>query len=758
MKRLLLLPFLLICCFISEAKKITVKNIEELNLANKQAVPGDTILFVNGEWKDVLISLNASGTSEKPIVFKAAEPGKVKITGHSRLRLGGSYLVVDGLYFTNGYGGGDVIDFHIDKNQLANHCRVTNCVVNDFNNPRRMDENYWVVFFGKNNRLDHCSFINKKNMGVLLAVILDDERSRENFHSIDHNYFGQRIPLASNSGEIIRVGVSQHCQFNSNTQIVDNFFEHCDGETEIVSIKSGSNVVRNNLFKECQGGVVLRHGDNNTVENNIFLGNNKEGTGGVRVINKGQWVVNNFFYKCRGVDFRSPLSIMNGIPNSPANRYVQVTDAVIANNTFYNCSAASFCEGSDKERTLPPANVALLNNIFYNTLDTIIYRAFDNISGFSFSGNEVSVELKQEVVPGFIPISNFIIKKTSVESIPVSSNKQSIPDSLQEAAKARLGHRLSDKAGFMDLQILNEIQTVAYKACGAKWFEKISTPAPTKFQQVSCNTAEEIYKQLERKEAVTIKLTGTSYNLDKPFIISKPVKFIGDGRTPISFKTPSLLSVFLIAGNGNLTLEKLVVNGGDIKAGSFISSDSMGSSNHYNLSIQNCTVRNFDRQKGCQNLFYAFRHMVADSLAFRNNYFANNNCNGIMLADEKEDKGYYNAEKLLIGHNRFEKQNGIILNIYRGGNDESTMGPNLYFSHNRISDCSTTDGSALLMLTGVQQTRIFSNQFLRSNPSANLITYKDTVRARHWLEKNTITSSGSVAENGFVMSKENTIQ
>ena len=73
----------------------------------------------------------------------------------------------------------------------------------------------------------------KKNMGVLLAVILDDGRSRENHHSIDHNYFGRRPVLGSNGGEIIRVGVSQHCQFNSNTQITNNFFEQCDGETEL---------------------------------------------------------------------------------------------------------------------------------------------------------------------------------------------------------------------------------------------------------------------------------------------------------------------------------------------------------------------------------------------------------------------------------------------------------------------------------------------------------------------------------------------
>src|SRR5204863_8943371 len=220
------------------------------------------------EWKNVTIALNCTGTKEKPVIFKAQTPGKVILSGNSMLKLGGDFIVVDGLYFLNGYAGDNaVVDFSVNKNELANSCRVTNCVINDFNNPKRMDENNWVLFYGKNNRLDHCSFINKKNMGVLLAVVLDDDRSRENFHSIDHNYFGVRIPLASNGGEIIRVGVSQHCQFNSNTQIVDNYFEHCDGETEIISIKSGSNVVRGNLFKECQGGVVLRHGNNNTVEN-----------------------------------------------------------------------------------------------------------------------------------------------------------------------------------------------------------------------------------------------------------------------------------------------------------------------------------------------------------------------------------------------------------------------------------------------------------------------------------------------------------
>src|SRR6185503_2762170 len=258
MNRLLFLNCLLVLSALANATTIIVKNIDELNTANKNAKAGDIIILQNGDWKDVTIKLNCTGTAEKPITFKAQAAGKVMITGNSRLKIGGTFIVVDGFYFMNGFAGDDdVITFRTDDKQLANNCRVTNTVINDFNNLKRVDENYWIAFYGKNNRLDHCSFIDKKNIGVLLAVILDDDRSRGNFHSIDHNYFGRRPPLASNGGEIIRVGVSQHCQYNSNTQIKNNFFENCDGETEIISIKSCSNIVEGNVFKECQGSVVL---------------------------------------------------------------------------------------------------------------------------------------------------------------------------------------------------------------------------------------------------------------------------------------------------------------------------------------------------------------------------------------------------------------------------------------------------------------------------------------------------------------------
>jgi poly(beta-D-mannuronate) lyase len=731
MIRLLTLSFFLSICLLSHSNTITVKNIEELNAADKNAKPGDTIILQNGEWKNVIIRLSSIGTTEKPVVFKSQTAGKVLITGNSKLKLGGRYIIVDGLYFTGGYAGKDaVISFRIDNKLVANNCRVTNTAINDFNNPKRMDENNWVSFYGKQNRLDHCSFIDKKNMGVLLAVLLDDERSRENFHSIDHNYFGRRLPLASNGGEIIRVGLSQHCQFNSNTQISNNFFENCDGETEIISIKSCANIVGSNIFKECQGSVVLRHGDNNVVMNNYFIGNDKAATGGIRIINKGQKVSNNIFYKCRGVGFRSPLAVMNGVPNSPPTRYVQVTNAEIANNTFYECSPISLCEGSDTERSLPPDSVNFFSNVFYNTRDSVIYYIYDDIKGIHFVNNKASDKISQVLQVGFT--------KTMLP-------KQ---DNLPKTAElGKIGSSVNN-IPFAEKQV--------YTNSGASWVKKYFIPVNKRIASINCFTAEEVYQQLEKDEAVTIQLTGNQYKLNKPFVISKSVQFKSDKENVIKFETENIVSLFILSAKGNLTLNSVRIDGTGIRSTHFISSDSSGFSDHYNLDIGNCSFQNFNKSSGCQTFFYAFKSMMADSIIINNNSFINNNCDFFSMKDEEENKGYYNAERIVVRHNNFISQNGTFLNVYRGGTDESTLGPDVTFSHNRLSNCNGAE--PLIKLTGIQMTNIFSNIFSNCNPSSILISYKDLVRSRHSFERNTLINSGKVEKNVFVTDKWNTIK
>ncbi|MET0464150.1 MAG: polysaccharide lyase 6 family protein [Chitinophagaceae bacterium] len=757
MKRLLLLTTALLMGLLLFAGTITVKNVNELHLADKNAKPGDVIILANGEWKDALIKLAGKGTKEKPVTFMAQTPGKVMITGHSYLKIGGEHLIIKGLIFYNGFAGNNaVIEFRLNKDKLANNCRVTECSISDFNNAKRMDENYWISFYGKNNRVDHSHFRDKKNMGVVMAVILDDDRSRENYHSIDHNFFDGRPPLASNSGEIIRVGVSQHCQFNSLTQITDNYFRECDGETEIVSIKSGGNVVKNNLFRECQGGVVLRHGDNNTVENNIFLGNYKDGTGGVRVINKGQWVVNNFFYACRGIDFRSPLSVMNGIPNSPAHRYVQVTDAVIVNNTFYNCSAASFCEGSDAERTLAPDNVFFANNTFYNTKDSNIYRTSDDMSGFAFSSNTASNAIAQALPPGFIKAS---IQATDNNIAPlpeqISQKSAAVPDSLQKISIRRLGHTLPAAIGFGNKNRLQTVYENALNTSGPNWL-RASTKGRWTGQQApveACSSAEEVYAALAKNEPVIILLTANEYSLDRPFTIQNHVTFDGNTAT-IRFSTPAIPAVFMVNGGGHLLLYNLIAEGSNVKAKSFICSDTSGPSNHYSMKMHRSGVQGFDRKNGCESIFFSHRSTVADSIIFDGNTFAGNNADIIMMAEEKDDKGYYNAEKIVIAANELKNNNGILLNVYRGGNDESTMGPNLVFEKNRITNCNSDETVPLISLTGVQQTKLLRNTFSNVNPKGVVLHYKDIVRARHLLEGNSFMDSGKTVGNGFVENRD----
>lgn len=728
------------------ATEIRVKNSTELQEANKKAAPGDVIILENGEWKDVVVKLNAKGTATQPITFKAANAGQVIFTGQSRLMLGGTHLIVEGFFFTRGYAGSnEVIEFRTSTNELANHCRVTNMVVDDYNNPKRLDQNHWVAFYGKNNRLDHSTFVNKKNMGVLLAVMLDDDRSRENNHSIDHNHFGNRIPLASNTGETIRVGVSQHCEFNSNTLITDNYFENCDGETEIVSIKSGGNTIRNNLFKECQGSVVLRHGDNNTVENNVFLGNNKAGTGGVRVINKGQWVVNNLFYQCTGTGFRSPLAVMNGVPNSPAHRYVTAQDAFIANNSFYECNTLSFCEGSDAERSQTPRNILFANNIVYSKNGTI-YKSFDETSGFRFVGNITGTNTSQPLAAGF---TQQVIKTNQQKKVrvPLSvSNGSSVPNSLLQMATSRLIAPLQTSVGYADVERYNGVLQNALTDCGANWRSGIKSKK-IKSTTVKAKNATELMTQLSKATAapINIRLTGTDYVFNTPIDIAGNITISAKHDKPIVFSSTEQNGryLFQVKGGSTFKLDNLLLNLLNVSNQNFIITDSSGSVEHANITLSKSTFNNY---KG--TLVNASKTSVCDSIVVVQNNFNNNTGTLFYFGNENDKKGLYNVEQLRFRFNRFNNHQGQLLHMLRGGNDESTMGPALQFNNNEILFCNAP--TSLIYLHGTQVSQINNNKINQSNSNKVFILYEDIVKALHYFGNNTFANSGKVAGNQYL--------
>jgi len=229
--------------------------------------------------------------SETHVIISAQEKGKVLITGESCLRISGEYLEISGFVFTGGYTpSADVISFREKDGVYGNNCRLSECVIDGFNNPERFVTEAWVSLYGKNNRVDHCSFIDKRSQGVTMVVHPVDEACRNNNHRIGHNYFGYRQNLGSNGGETMRLGTSPYSLTTSGTIVEANYFDRCNGELEIISNKSCGNIFKDNTFFECAGTLTFRHGNDNLATGNIFLGNGKENTDGeINVQDRGDW-------------------------------------------------------------------------------------------------------------------------------------------------------------------------------------------------------------------------------------------------------------------------------------------------------------------------------------------------------------------------------------------------------------------------------------------------------------------------------------
>ena len=328
MNKYIILLALMLSILTNEAKlqsNILVHNATELQGAITKVKSGDKVIMANGIWKDIQIKFYGKGTKEKPIMLKAETAGKVSIEGASDLKLGGEYIEVKDLCFKNGYTPSkSVIQFKINDEKFANHCTVSNCVIDKFTQPNREVSDHWGEFWGINNQLDHCNIIGKSNFGSTVWVFLDGNEHINNYHQIINNHFGPRPRKGGPHGETIQIGESETSMTPSYTNVANNFFDRCNGEVEVISNKSNYNTYRNNVFFESEGSLVIRHGNYCTIDGNVFIGNdNSEFIGGIRVIKTGHWITNNYFYKIKGKEFRSAVAVMNGVPKSSLNRYMQ---------------------------------------------------------------------------------------------------------------------------------------------------------------------------------------------------------------------------------------------------------------------------------------------------------------------------------------------------------------------------------------------------------------------------------------------------
>ena len=672
-----------------------VSTQDEFKEAVKNAKAGDVITLANGTWTDFEILFTGKGEKDKPIKLTAETKGKVILSGQSNLRLAGEYLEVSGLVFKNGHTPTqEVISFRQNKSNLANNSRVTEIVIDDYNQPERQEADFWVMMYGKNNRFDHSHLANKRNKGVTMAVRMNTEESRQNNHRIDHNYFGPRQILGSNGGETLRIGTSHFSRSDSNTIIENNYFDRTDGELEIISSKSGKNVIRNNTCFESRGTLTMRHGNNTLVEGNIFFGNDADHTGGIRVINAGQIVQNNYMEGLKGTRFGGALVVMNGVPNGPINRYDPVINAVIENNTLVNGDNVQLGAGSDEERSGPPSDSVFANNLIYHGDGRDVFTIYDDMSGIDFKANI----LNRKELPDFA--KGFEYKDVSLSR---AANGLLYPNDGQSWGVSR------------DLKVTHK------DVVGASWYPKTEPvvafgSGETHAVKASENVLFDVIKKA--KAGDTILLSGGDYVVSKFLKIDKPLTFKSNGKVKLTFERSAM---FEILDGGSLQLIGLDVSGEnspDYSGNSVIRTGPYAMLQNYRLEIIDCNFTDLDVNHSF-NVITASKGTFADNILIQNSSFETVSGMVLRLDREDDDFGIYNAEYLTITNSTFKDIGGDVVDFYRGGRDESTFGPHFEMTGSSLDNVGfdkRNKSESSILLHGVQVTNISGNKFNKTQP------------------------------------------
>ncbi len=399
------------------------------NAATRTISAGTTLCLADGTYSGLELDFGGAGTEALPITVAAENAGGAVIGGDVSVRMSGEYAVLQGLVFKDGQSASsDFLQTRNGSGEFCNNCRITEVAIIDLDNVNA-DSGKWLNIYGQDNRVDHSWFSGKTNVGALLVInreIADGTVLADvaiNRTSIDHNYFGNRAPRdgkayaenTDNDFEAIRLGTSEAHALNSDSVVEYNYFERIEGEAEVISNKSGNNRISNNTIRDSYGSLTTRHGSSATISNNFILGDGHPFAGGIRIIDDGHRVVNNYIEGARYLNtrFHGGIVIHNS-DGSTTNGYQDVTNVLIANNSIVDSVNSLNVNGGNQSTN--PENVFFVNNIIDDAVGPIITQADEGMpAGSTFAGNYVDgVEFSDTAaltsVDGFLETDPALIK------------------------------------------------------------------------------------------------------------------------------------------------------------------------------------------------------------------------------------------------------------------------------------------------------------------------------------------------------------
>jgi hypothetical protein len=326
------------------AATITVTSLSALQTAINNAVPGDIIILANGVYTASSdITINEQGTAAQPITIKAQTIGGAEIKGTAGFSIvsPAKYIIIQGFKFTHNASQATMASG-------TSFCRWTR---NIFETPGAGEN---LLLNGSDHEVDYNTFQHKNALGRFIAVRGSGSQIAQRLY-IHHNYFFDQQPQTGNGAETVQFGLSGYSLSSSNSIMEYNLFEECQGENEMISIKSSAVTVRYNTIRDCGAQFTLRHGNFCVVYGNYFIN-----TPGIRIFGDDHKIFSNHFENCNPA-----INIGNGdgeVANGdPLTAHDRPDRVLIAYNTLVN--NPSNITQSGRTNGLGATAITVANNI-----------------------------------------------------------------------------------------------------------------------------------------------------------------------------------------------------------------------------------------------------------------------------------------------------------------------------------------------------------------------------------------------------------
>jgi poly(beta-D-mannuronate) lyase len=436
-----------------------------------------------------------------------------------------------------------------------------------------------------------------------------------------------------------------------------------------------------------------------------------------------------------------------------------VTDVTVAYNTYIDCkSPLQFGVGSNvaQKDVLPtseirserPIRTVVANNLIYNsTGDKTPIVAHDKLDGIQFESNviqnqgiqfdtlegvrETSFELDEITESILIPTANFpevkVFNGFGFEAFDEGIFGASRSD--QNSIGAIVGSPLN---------VPNIFDTSQY---GVDW-ELEDSNQKGKTNHLIKSTESLIKLIAVSNPGDVLQLSAGEYVITEPMKIDKPLVITQSSNeaepATIIYNGPAGTPLFEMHPKGELTLQNITLRGKSSQHAFAPLKENMSSL--YNLKLSKCSVENFDF------ILKAYKYSFSENIDLNGSNFIN--CkNGLELSEETEDKGEYNAENITISDCTFENIGANVIDYYRGGYDESTVGGNLMVNNSSFTNCGAKEKNKTLLNTyGIINVNLSGNRF--TNNPVELV-------AQLWGAKNNRHSDNVLTNSGKILVEEN---